>query len=248
MHDPTLFVAPTEPPELRRLGTTSSIPEHHGCDIVWTSTDGLVGIQRNEIADLWASLRDGRLARSAGLMRWLAVRVLLVEGRVRWSASGRLSTARSPLTREQFRGVLLSAQRRGLWVVHTDDLADTAAAALHLRAWAAKPRHVTFEGRPRAVEEPGSRPWALHLLQSFPSIGPATAGAIHDHFGHVPLSWSVAEAELAMVRGVGPVRASSLWSALAAPPRASSEAPRVARDIEVAGGAAAEDHEPGAAA
>ena len=216
MHDPTLLVAPTEPPELRRIGTTSSIPEHHGCDVVWTGADGLVGVQRKELTDLFTSLRDGRLAKEVALMRFLAVRVLLVEGRVRWSASGRLATAKCPFTREQLRGVLLSAQHRGLWVVHTDDVTDSAGAVLHLRSWLAKPRHVALAARPTAGQVDG-RAWGIHLLQSFPTIGPTTAAAVHDHFGGVPLAWTVDVTALAAVQGVGPVRAASLWSALPSP-------------------------------
>jgi ERCC4-type nuclease len=215
MHDPTLLVAPTEPDRLRRLGTTSPIPEHHGCDVVWTGPTGLVGVQRKELTDLWSSLRDGRLAREVALMRLLAVRILLVEGRVRWSASGHLSTARSPLTRTQLRGLLLSAQQRGLWVVHSDDIEDSADALVHLRRWVAKARHTALDVRPPAGDAPGTRSWAVHLLQSFPTIGPTLAGAIHDHFGGLPLAWRVGIEQLAAVKGLGPVRARSLWTALA---------------------------------
>ena len=230
MHDPTLLVAPTEPDGLRRLGTTSPIPEHHGCDVLWTGRSGLVGVQRKELTDLWVSLRDGRLARELRLMRLLAVKVLLVEGRVRWSASGRLTTARTPLTRDQLRGLLLSAQQRGVWVVHADDLDDTAAALLHLRRWLDKRHHTSLDVRPATGAAPGERGWGVDLLQSFPMVGPIVAGAIYDHFGGVPLEWRVGAAELAQVRGVGPLRAASLWSAL---PPSVADSPS-AREGEVA--------------
>jgi ERCC4-type nuclease len=217
MHDPTFLVAPTEPAGLRRLGTVSPLPEHHGCDVVWASGAGLVGVQRKELTDLWSSLRDGRLAREVDAMRLLAVRMLLVEGRVRWSSAGRLTTARSPLTRDQLRGLLLSAQHRGLWVVHTDDVDDSATALLHLRRWLDKRHHSAFAWRPPMPAHggaPGSRAWGVHLLQGFPLVGPVVAAAIWDHFGGVPLGWRCDVADLAQVKGVGPARATSLWAAL----------------------------------
>jgi ERCC4-type nuclease len=215
MHDRTLLVSPTEPAELRALGTTSGVPEHHGCDVVWTSRHGLIGVQRKELTDLWTSLRDGRLAREVAKMRLLGVRVLLVEGRVRWSPSGRLATARAPLTRDQLRGLLLSAQRRGLWVVHSDDVADSAAALLHLRAWAEKSHHTSLDlASARRAEPTTARSWGTGLLQCFPLVGPIVAGAIYDHFDGVPLRWTVGTGDLAAVKGVGPTRAAALWTAL----------------------------------
>jgi ERCC4-type nuclease len=40
-------------------------------------------------------------------------------------------------------------------------------------------------------------------LQGFDGIGPELAERIVDHFGRVPLSWTVGEGELAKVKGLG---------------------------------------------
>jgi ERCC4-type nuclease len=212
----TFLVSPTEPDAVRGLGQRSSLPERHGCDVLWTDPrNGLVGVQRKTLADLWTSLRDGRLARELLAMRsTLEVAVLLIEGRLRWSATGRLATAEVPLDRAQLRGLLLSVQRQGLWVVHTDDVLDTCSAVRGLRAWLGKPHHVSLDVRPSARASPGTRGWGLHLLQSFPRIGPVCAASLWDHFGGVPLAWTCDERALAGAPGVGPARASDLWRSL----------------------------------
>ena len=209
------LVSPTEPAELRRLGSTSGLPERHGCDVVWTTTRGeLAGVQRKTLVDLWVSLRDGRLARELTAMQQLSLAALVLEGRLRWSTGGRLTTARAPMTRDHLRGVELSLQRRGIAVVRTDDVVDSASAVAHIRRWHDKARHPSLDLRPQPPDPPGTRPWAIHVLQSFPGIGPTVAGAIHDHFGRLPLAWTCTPADLATVRGVGPKRAAALCDAL----------------------------------
>ena len=214
MEPDRFFIAPTEPLELRALGETSSLPDVHGSDIAFAGPNGLVGVQRKTLADLVASLRDGRLAEASARMRLLDVRVLLVEGEPRWSRTGHLLNARVRISRDALRGVLLSAQQRGMWVITTASLGQTIDALVHLRSWIAKRRHTSFDTRPPTAAELGSRAWGAHLLQSFPLVGPVVAGAIWDHFGGVPLHWSCTAEELAGVRGVGPIRARQLVVAL----------------------------------
>ena len=211
------LVSPTEPPELRRLGTSSGTPERYGCDVVWTLSGGsLAGVQRKTLTDLWVSLRDGRLAREvAAMTHGLECRVLVLEGRLRWTASGSLATGTAALTRDQLRGIVLSAQARGIAVLHTDDVHDTVAAITHVRRWHDKPSHTALDQRPSPTAAPHTRAWGVHLLQSFPGIGPTVAGRLVDHFGGVPLRWTCRPDELAAVPGVGPKRATALWAALA---------------------------------
>ena len=212
------LVAPTEPVSLRSLGATSAVPERHGCDVVWNlAGGGLAGVQRKTLTDLWFSLRDGRLAREVAAMEALARRVLVIEGRVRWSAAGVLTTGRTGLSRDQLRGLVLSLQARQVLVVHADDLSDTVAAVVHVRRWLDKARHPALDLRPSPASPPGGgRAWGVHLLQSFPLVGPTVAGAIWDHFDGVPLVWSCSPADLAAVPGVGKVRAATLLGALPA--------------------------------
>jgi ERCC4-type nuclease len=209
-----ILVSPSEPDVVRSLGTCSAVPELHGVDLCWTGPGGLVGVQRKQLGDLVRSVRDGRLAEQVARMHLLDVRVLVVEGVARWSASGHLLTAHPSISRDALRGVLWSAQQRGLWVLRTEDVHDTVAAVAHLRRWIAKRRHVSTERRPASPDDPGSRAWGVHLLQSFPLVGPVVAGSIWDHFGAVPLRWSCSPDDLAGVRGVGPARAAQLTASL----------------------------------
>jgi ERCC4-type nuclease len=211
--DEPFLISPTELLPLQQLGVTSPVPELHGVDVCWTGPNGLVGVQRKELGDLVASVRDGRLAERVARMRLLDVRVLVVEGVPRWGPTGRLLNARPSITRDALRGVLWSAQQRGLWVVSTADVGDTVSAIAHLRRWLAKRRHTSLERRPPS-RVPGGRAWGVHLLQSFPLVGPVVAGSIWDHFGRVPLTWACDTAALAAVRGVGPARASQMVGAL----------------------------------
>jgi DNA excision repair protein ERCC-4 len=195
---------------VRALGVLSTTPETHGADVAWEVEGGLVGVQRKTLDDLDASLRDGRLAREVTALRFLSIAVLLLEGRLRYGPSGRLLSARSMLDRAQLRGLLWSAQQRGIWVVHTDDVADSVRTIRGLAAWVEKVRHASLDVRARAPAGSTHRDWGVRLLQCFPAVGPLLAGAVWDHFGGVPLQWSCTPEELAAVRGIGGVRSRAL--------------------------------------
>ena len=152
----SVLVSPTEPPAVLAIGVASAHPEAHGADVLWTGASGRVGVQRKSLGDLVASVRDGRLGRELALMRWLATRVLVVEGRLRWSPSGLLTTVAARLSKEELRGLLLSVQLRGVWVVHTDDVDDSVRALLHLRQWTAKHDHRSLDVD-RARGDPATR-------------------------------------------------------------------------------------------
>jgi ERCC4-type nuclease len=221
------LVSSTEPPEVRALGVLSTTPEAHGADVAWEvgRGGGLAGVQRKTLADLVASLLDGRLAREVAALRFLSVAVLLVEGRLRFGPGGRLLTASVPLDRDQLRSLLWSVQQRGIWVVHTDDVADSLRAIRGLAAWVSKPRHTSLDARARAPvvgAGAGVRDWGVQVLQCFPSVGPVVAGGVWDHFGGLPLRWSCTREELAAVRGVGGVRSRTLWVELEPEAGASS--------------------------
>lgn len=204
-----VLVSPSEPEVVQALGVVSPEPEVHGVDVLWTGARGRVGVQRKAVDDLVASVRDGRLRREIALMRWLSARVLLVEGRLRWSPSGLLTTVGARSSKEELRGLLLSVQLRGVWVVHTDDVDDSVRALIHLRRWTLKRAHRSLEVD-RARGDPATREWGVRLLQSFPGVGPGVSGAIWDHFGGLPLAWTCTASELSSVRGVGPQRANSM--------------------------------------
>jgi ERCC4-type nuclease len=214
-----VLVSPTEPAAVRALGRTSGEPECRGADLLWSSPLGAVGVQRKELGDLVASLRDGRLALEIGRLTTLAVAVLLVEGRVRWSSAGRLVTGGRPgMTRAQLRALLWTVQRRGVWITTARDLPDTVEVLRHLHGWLGTRRHTALERRPKPRSPDDRNAVGVHLLEALPSVGPVLANSIVSHFGGVPVKWSCDLEELVAVPGVGPVRAARLAAALGAPP------------------------------
>ena len=59
-----MYFSPSEPKEIKILGTVSAECEDRGADILfWSPADGgWLGIQRKEMQDLVGSIGDGRLA------------------------------------------------------------------------------------------------------------------------------------------------------------------------------------------
>ena len=60
-----LLVAPTEPPQLKKLGKVSSVPESYGLDYMFITHNSLIsGVQRKQFpGDFTSSLNDGRLGK-----------------------------------------------------------------------------------------------------------------------------------------------------------------------------------------
>jgi DNA excision repair protein ERCC-4 len=212
------LVSPTEPPDLRALGETSPLPEEYGADYLFPAATGLVAVQRKTFPDLIASLRDGRLAREIPLLRTADHPLLLLEGRPFWTSEGVMVGGN--FSRQGWYGVELSTQIvHNIHIVHTDDLADTARWLRYAPSWFAKPEHTGLAQRPKPTDNFGhmtERDFAIHLLQSFPGIGPKVAEAIYRHFGRVPLQLSVSARDLAQVPGVGKVRAETILRCLGA--------------------------------
>lgn len=224
-----LLLSPAEPKVFWDLGTVSSLTERHGCDfMVPTPNRGWVGVQRKAVADYVASFSDGRLQEELMRMIEIPTRVLLIEGYPRWGADGMLSgvsndervvkSAHSSFRRDTWWGSLLSIEERGFMLMQTGSLGETRQFLQELERWAAKEHHRMLDTR-RGPEKVGlgvvtKRLFLLHLLQSFRGIGPETAEAIIDHFGGVPLAWTVTEKELCAVKGVGKTRAKIMVEAL----------------------------------
>ena len=213
-----MLVSPTEPRQIRGLGATSSLPERYGADVVFDAPPlGRVGVQRKTVPDLFASMSDGRLARSVAAMEALDIAVLVIEGDLRWTPEGFAEPAEGsdrPITswrRDAYRSLLWSIRARGIWVETVPDPDATVATVLSLQRWASKSGHEALDRRPKPRDVDAG---ALHLLQGLAGIGPRLAARILEHFHGLPLAWTVTEDELASVRGLGPVRARRLSAAL----------------------------------
>lgn len=215
-----MLVSSTEPPPMKVLGTSSQAPEKYGVDVMWASAKlgGVVGVQRKEISDFVASLQDGRLSKEIVQMQALTQGVLMIEGRLRWSTEGELMSDKwTKWNRSAHRNVCRSFMAKGIWVEHTDDISDTVATILGLERYFEKERHDSLLRRPKPRGNWGvatDRDWACHLLQSIDGIGPGQAEKILDHFGKVPMGWTVELKDLMGVPGIGKVKAERMWRAL----------------------------------
>lgn len=211
-----IFLAPTEPKSLQSLGTYSPLPESMGVDFLIPCPIGMVGVQRKEIHDLIASRSDGRLARELAQMKQLDVGILLVEGRLKWTGDGQLSSSRTNWTRQQHLGLLFSIQCGGVWVNSSESLGETREYLLQLKSWMMKDKHRGVNTRPKPTTLWGSRndkDWGIHVLQSFDGIGPGVAGNLFDAYG-LPIRWTISREELEKVPGIGKKRAEKMWRTL----------------------------------
>ena len=211
-----MLVSAAEPASLRTLGTYSPLPESLGVDFLIPCPIGMVGVQRKEIHDLIASRADGRLSRELAQMKQLDVAILLVEGRLKWTSDGQLSTVRSNWTRNQHIGLLLSLQSSGIWMHSSDSLGESREYLLLLEKWMLKEKHGGIMTRPKPKTLWGDktdRDWGIHVIQSFDGIGPGVAGNLFDMYG-LPLKWTVSKEELEKVPGVGKKRAERMWRTL----------------------------------
>jgi ERCC4-type nuclease len=206
-----MLVAPTEPAQLRALGRVSSTPELYGADFLFAGKMGVVGVQRKEVSDLFASVDDDRLAKESAQMQALSIGVLLIEGKMQWTNDGQLvSKYQSRWTKTMLRGLLWSWQSKNLWVSYADSISDTQDWLSTFGRWIAKDRHSSLTGRKGPTSQWGkadSRDWALHFLQGIPGVGPVQAAAIYDHFGGIPMTMDVDRRELEAVKGIGKKRA-----------------------------------------
>lgn len=216
-----IYVSSTEHNRLATLGKASTIPEVHGCDILSLGAVERIGFQRKEVSDFINSLADGRLSKELGQMEsstLITRRIIILEGDFRFTISGESSIPYANFTLGALRSIITQLQIRGLIVHTTADINDTVQLVLSITNYLAKPSHRSLDRRPSARSPWGtvnSKAFAIHLLQSFPSIGPELADRIYSHFNStVPIQWTVTEQQLREVAGIGPQLASRLITAL----------------------------------
>lgn len=218
----SFLVSPAEPPLIRAIGFTSQAPERHGFDVLWAepTVGGLVGIQRKEFGDLINSVADGRLAKE--VLQWggsptVKLAFLIIEGIPHWTMDGELVHRYAHWHIRQYRGLMRSAQQKGMIVETTKNMAETIERIGEVAQWCAK-EHRSLVTRPKPgpdrwgqVSEKG---WASHLLQSIPGLGPKQAEAIYDHFeGKVPIGLTCTAEELLAIKGLGPKKVDAILRA-----------------------------------
>ena len=217
----SIFLSPTEH-DLKKVlpdAIYSSVCEANGCDIITPTSFGLAGFQRKTLVDLESSLRDGRFALQLAQIRSstaLSFRFLILElDRARTTTDGHRFLD-STLRPESLRTVALKLFLNDTLLIECASISETVAVIERTGSY------IDTNGRDR-LQRPkpsgnawgtrSSRDWGIHILQSFPGIGPRTAGLIYDAFG-IPFKWTVTEKDLTAIPGIGKVIARRLLDAL----------------------------------
>lgn len=213
-----ILIAPTERPPISNLGQTSSLPESLGSDLLWESKHGLVGVQRKEVSDLIASVRDGRLGKEFIQMQTLKMRFLVIEGQPNWDSQGNLMHDHTRWNVRQHMGVMLSAQTKGVLVLQSRNALDTCAVVEYLVSWCEKDDHVSsLLARPGPAKngwgDITERDSAIHIYSGIPSVGPTLAARIYDAGIRLLVAGTTVE-ELMTVRGIAKPTASAILSAI----------------------------------
>lgn len=213
------LTAPTERPPFSQLGPTSSLPEKFGVDVMWSTRHGTAGLQRKEVMDLVASVRDGRLGKELVQMSSLSAAFLCVEGTPAWDREGNLQSQHTKWTRRQHWGVMLSIQSQGVKVLESRNALETCSLVEYLVEWSDKEeRTSSLLARPG----PSKNGWgrmddrgtAIHVLSGLPGISTELATRMYDAFGRAPIGLTVTKEQLLAIDGLGPKRVDSIVKAL----------------------------------
>jgi ERCC4-type nuclease len=194
-----MLCAPSEPPLLKALGTYSSQCEAWGCDFLLPTKEGWVGVQRKEVSDLVASVRGDRFGRELSQIADapLVTAFLVVEGHT--SRFGDVFDRLATYSRAEFHGLVLSVQSRGIWVVNTLDLEETADWLTRLPVWLAREEHSSLLRVPKArgvsvIER---------ALMALPGVSLGRARKLVEAYP-TPLAFTMTEEEMLKVDNFGP--------------------------------------------
>lgn len=217
----TILISPAERPPVSNLGVNSALPEKVGSDILFETNHGLFGVQRKEVSDLVASVRDGRLGRELEQMSTLVRGFLVVEGTPAWDREGNLMSQHTRWTMKQQNGVLLAVQSKGVMVLHSRNPLETCAVVEHLIEWCSKSDHVSsLIARDKPQTHWGKlddRTTAIHIWSGLPSVGPERAARIYDA-GLRLFKCGVTVEELVSVDGIGKKTANAILDCIADKP------------------------------
>jgi ERCC4-type nuclease len=213
-----MHVSSTEPAQFHTLGETSTLPEKYGVDFLWFAK-GWCGVQRKEVKDLAASLRDGRLGREVAQMGPLRQRLLVVEGMLEQVGASILYRHQNLMSLAQWQSTLWGLQEQNIKILFTRNKAETAMAVDAFERWTKKERHTALAKTRDSVRvnswgKSTDRDFQIHMLTGIPGVGRGTAEAVVDHFGGMPITWTVTEDELCQVPGIGKVKAQRMVNAL----------------------------------
>jgi ERCC4-type nuclease len=123
--------------------------------------------------------------------------ILLIEGKWWWEDPfGRANH----MTKAKLQGLTLSVQSRGVMLMTTDSLEETADWLIRIPVWLEREEHSSLLRVPKQRSlTPGQR-----MLSQLDGCSLVRARAIEEHFGGVPLRFTVTEKEMLAVKGIGP--------------------------------------------
>ncbi len=198
--------------------SNSSLCEANGADIIVKSTKGLVGYQRKTLADLKASLIDGRLFKELAQLRSssiIAYPFIIIE-----HDSRQVTTTGSfldvDLSIRTFQSLLTKFQLLSIYYLQSSSLKSTIDSIVNSSTYISS-SHSTELKRPSPPKDSWgkstSTDYLSYILQSFPGIGPKIADSIVEYFNNtLPLMWTVDKRELSRVPGIGKVTAERLYN------------------------------------
>lgn len=213
-----MLVSPTEPPELRAIGEVSWKAEDYGADILITRDKERIGIQRKEVMDLLGSVENKLLGKQLNQMAQLRTKILLIEGRMQFTLTGEFmgKSYGEAWNQKKIWGLLMSIQRKGVWIITTENLSETVECVQYLEGYFKKKTHRGLDVRGGVSSpwgKPTNREYAVYMLQGLPMIGPEIAERIYDTFG-LPLRLTVTPEQLMEIDGIGEKKARAIWEGL----------------------------------
>jgi len=186
------------PAALRALGVVIDIQTLDAGDYV---VPGGTRIERKTVRDLHLTLAEGRFWTQVNRLRArCSYPILLVEG-VRLDAD--------IVDVASVRGALVSLLNRGLVVVRSENVVDSAR-------WIRDIAHSRGHGRRRSLQRPYVAPTgerdspAVAALCAIPDVSVVTAHALLDRFGSIRGLATATPKELRSVNGIGPQRAGAI--------------------------------------
>lgn len=206
-----MFISPSEPAKLRKLGHVCQLPEKYGCDILIIHKY-MVGIQRKKFPeDFIASIRDGRLQRQLIDMEKLHTGIMLLEGTARFTATDKLRNEFIEFTLQQLRSMIWSFQIRGIHTHWTKNLTDTINYLRMFDVWLTKSNHNSLLKRPKPhieISRPGLDKKKIYFLQGLDGISVTRAMNILEYFGgKLPFNLTATEQELSSIPTIGDITA-----------------------------------------
>lgn len=186
------LISPQEPANRKALhveGISSPLCEDNGCDLLAFIGEAKVGAQiKVTPSDFVASLEDGRLQQELPLMAKLDIKVLILEGKMRYMDDRLFIPGRrgfSRYTKSGIRNLMRDFYWQfGVTVEYSGDMQETLTIWYELMSYPSKV-HSSLFTRPKPQGEwgyPSPGEQLAWFYQGIPGVGPRIASAIAEVF------------------------------------------------------------------